>query len=239
MGEIFLQAANLTSTFNQWLLLAIFMITVGAEFGLSVPYLLETIWLLTGYQIMGGNLSLTAVVLFCFISLAGREVGAMALYRISQRGVNPFARLLNILAVRAENNPPQKSYRKVILISIHRFLSRFFLPGSSGKARPGSNYWSRFTHPSALGVVLGRFSCLKIPITINLGVNRRLLALLAGVALFSLIWDSLYILLGMFGLGDKLNPWILFSYSLGSLVIINSMLYLIRRLTSIKRLSSV
>lgn len=41
MVEIFQQAIGLTSTFNLWLLLAIFAITLVAEFGFSIPYLLE------------------------------------------------------------------------------------------------------------------------------------------------------------------------------------------------------
>jgi hypothetical protein len=72
---------SLTQSFNLWLILAIFLITLIEEFGISVPYLLESMWLFIGYGVSTNVLAPGAIVLFCLIGLIGREIGASMLYR--------------------------------------------------------------------------------------------------------------------------------------------------------------
>jgi len=241
MGEIFQQAISLTSSFNLWLIITIFAITMVAEFGLSIPYLLETIWLLTGYHTIGGDISPVSVVAFCTISLIGREIGAVALYKIAGYGRGPLARLFyKITDDRPDGKLTTGRFKRYIMLPAAKFVGKHFVPRahnrSSGKTHQ-SNFGSRFIRPSAWNIALGRFAWLKIPITVTMGISRKPLALLAGVALFSLTWDGLYIMLGIFGAGSKINPLFMLAGTLSTLILINTSIYLVRRFLSARRLA--
>ncbi len=207
MGGVFQQAVSLTGSFNLWLVLAIFLIALIAEFGFSIPYLFETIWLLTGYHLSGGGLSPASILLFCFISLIGREIGAGALYKLSGMGSTPVTRWLGQLnLIYLENSASRNPLKKYILFPIIKLIKKIIGKLSQSDNPGAANVLSKYLCPSPLSVALGRFSWLKIPITLTLGVNKKPYKLLLGVALFSLAWDALYILIGVFGAGSRISP---------------------------------
>ncbi len=84
-------------------------------------------------------------------------------------------------------------------------------------------------HLSSFQVALGRFIWLKIPLTITTGITRQLKVLLSGVTLFSLAWDALYILLGVFGAGRGLDPFSMLLYTLGGFILINLIIVVLKR----------
>ena len=241
MVEIFQQAISLTSTFNLWLLLAIFAITLVAEFGFSIPYLLESIWLLTGYHADGGALSLSAVVTFCVISLIGRELGAVALYYISGYGRGPVLRLYHRMSVFGPRDGPVLRFlKKYLTIPLARLGARIMASSSPLKVEKNGCIKKdngKVFCPSTLNIVLGRFAWLKIPITLTMSMTRRPLRLLVGVALFSLAWDSMYIILGLLGAGNQISSVTMIIGTVSTFITLNGILYLIRRYRAKRRLA--
>jgi hypothetical protein len=70
------QVLGLTVVFNPWMLLAIFVMTLVAEFGVSIPLLMESVWLFTGYNFVSGTISAEHLVIFIAVGLVGRLLGA-------------------------------------------------------------------------------------------------------------------------------------------------------------------
>ena len=75
-----------TGTFNGWLVLSVFIMFILGEFSISIPYVIETVWILVGYSVTTGTFSVFDLALLWFIGLIGREIGAMALYQIAGLG---------------------------------------------------------------------------------------------------------------------------------------------------------
>jgi membrane-associated protein len=233
LGTLFQQVINLTGSFNTGLILAIFLLTLISEFGFSLPYLIESIWLLVGYHIARGMITPEFIVLFCLTSLVGRQVGAFTLYKISGLGSTPFTRLYNrIIAPSLREREGESWFRKRLVTPIAGLIAKNFTPVSvknAGETDLQSKKVIQVRHLSSINVALGRFIWLKIPLTITMGMTRQLISLLAGVALFSLAWDGLYILLGVFGNGKGLNPPFMLLYTFGGFVVINSVIIIIKR----------
>ncbi len=100
-------------------------------------------------------------------------------------------------------------------------------------------YLEKYVRFSPFNVALGRFSWLKIPITITMGMTRRPLVLLSGVAFFSMAWDGLYITLGIFGAGDKISPVVMIACTVSGFILINTGVFFLRRYFAARKLSSV
>ncbi len=239
MEQVFYQAISLTSSFNLWLILTIFMITIGAEFGLGIPYLLESIWLLVGYHTIGGNISPLSILVCCSISLVGREIGASILYKISRSRHNPLSKILHKLNILELNAVGSKNpLKKHILFPLIRGVSKMFTSHSPVNGKYKKEYFlERYVRFSPFNVALGRFSWLKIPITITMGMTGRPLVLLSGVAFFSMAWDGLYITLGIFGAGDKISPVVMIACTVSGFILINAGVFFIRRYFASRRLS--
>ena len=71
---------------------------------------------------------------------------------------------------------------------------------------------------------------LKIPITLTMSVRKNLRVLLVGAAISSVIWDSIYILIGVVVGSAELKTWETVLYSIGVLTVIYSVIFLVRRL---------
>ncbi len=159
MGGIFQQAIGLTGTFNLWIILIIFAINMFGEFGFSIPYLMETIWLIVGYHVIGGTIPPEIILLFCVISLIGREVGAGMLYKISGYGRSPLLRMFHRII---QNNPggePLPVLKRRVVIPIARLVDKFFMPHSMRKIdKDGKEIIVQRKPfcPSTFNVVLGR-----------------------------------------------------------------------------------
>jgi membrane-associated protein len=233
LGVIFQQVINLTGSFNTGLILAIFLLTLISEFGFSPPYLIESIWLFVGYHIAKGMITPEFIVLFFLTSLVGRQVGAFTLYKLSGFGSTPFTRLYNrIIDSRLKEREMENWFRRLALNPIANLIAKNFAPYTPKKGSDTSDSSTKMVkarHLSTINVALGRFIWLKIPLTITMGITRQLIALVAGVTLFSLAWDGLYISLGIFGNGNGLNPMLMLLYTFGGFVVVNLTIILIKR----------
>jgi hypothetical protein len=69
-----------------------------------------------------------------------------------------------------------------------------------------------------------------------MGMAKKLLTLLLGVGLFSLAWDALYILIGVFGAGSKISQTSMLIYTIGGFIAIQLIIFTIRRWLKAKRL---
>lgn len=237
--QLFYQAVSLTGSFNLWLILTIFMITLGAEFGLGIPYLLESIWLLVGYHAIGGTISPISILICCCFSLIGREIGATMLYKISSSRYNPLSKLIKRLtALELASAGSADPFRKLLLPPLLKFVSRMFSPHSLANSSQRKGYYlEKYVRFSPFNVALGRFSWLKIPITITMGMTRKPLVLMSGVAFFSLAWDGIYITLGVFGAGGKISPVVMIACTVSSFILINAGVFFIRRYFTSRKLS--
>lgn len=184
-------------------MLAVFLFILCAigEFHVSVPYVLEAVWLLTGFKLGAGTLSPLDFMGLWMASLAGREVGAIGLYRLGGSGANWLTRF----------------YRKLRLDRLVASMSK------RSRVTKNLNIYSPFS------VAYGRLFGLRVPITLVLGVKRRLSPLLWGVLLSSVVWDAVYIALGaIFGSTLSVAPGYLFLGSLGGLTLIYLITIIIR-----------
>jgi membrane-associated protein len=240
-GIIFHQVISLTGAFSLWLVLAVFLMTLFGEFGISIPYLHETIWLLAGFHISGGSLAPQAILIFCLTSFIGRELGAMILYKISGLGSGRFLRFyckLDALSSGWRQSPCR--WKKYLLAPLVGLATRFLISNTRMKSS-GNKLEMDLKCPvismSPFRVALGRFIWLKIPLTITMGMTRQLFALLIGVGLFSLVWDGLYITIGVFSAGKGLSPALMLAITFGGFMGINILTYLIKRILAPARAS--
>ncbi|MBI2868476.1 MAG: hypothetical protein HYX96_01460 [Chloroflexi bacterium] len=192
LGEIAQYVLSFTGTMSLALVILLFLIAAIGEYGLSVPYLLETLWILSGFHVSTGALPVAYLLLLWCSAEAGRQVGSLSLYYVSRLGSSPVMRLYDRLIGRRVSQEP--------LDGKHPF-----------KLIRGLNY------VNPLSVAIGRLAWMRIPLTITLGVKRRPGTLLLGVLLSSLVWDAAYISLGLLGGSAALSPVRMMLYSLGGL----------------------
>jgi membrane-associated protein len=210
LENILQQVLSFTGTFNPNLVIALFLICSIGEFGASIPYLLETIWLLSGYHLGTGVLSPFHLVLLWLVAQAGRQLGATMLYHLSRFGSIPLMKL----------------YRKYFGASLSEKVSR-------SNAMP-FKLLRKINYLSPFSIALGRLFGLRIPLTLTLGAGRQLRILSLGVLLSSLIWDSIYISLGVVGGKAVLKPVEMILYSLIGLTVLYVVTFVIRRLSRLR-----
>lgn len=212
LDSIIQEVLILAGTFNLKLVIFLFLVCSIGEFGLfSIPYLLETVWLLSGYNLITGALSPLHLVLLWCVAQAGRQTGAVVLYYLGRFGIVPL----------------EKLYRRYFEASLsERLANNNSLP---------LRLFRRMNHLSSFSVALGRLLGLRIPLTLTLGAKRQFTPLLFGVMLSSLAWDGIYISLGIAGGQAVLEPAEMLLYSLVGLtllyVITFGVRYLKRRLS--------
>jgi membrane-associated protein len=196
---------SFTTTLDPRLAALLFVICAIGEFHLSIPYVLETVWLLVGFQLGSGVLSPLHFLGLWVAALAGREVGAVGLYRIGW----------------SESNRLVWLYEK---LRINRLIEKITARSTTVR---NINIYSPFS------VAYGRLFGLRIPITLALGVKKRPRPLLWGVLLSSIVWDAVYISLGtVFGSALSIDPAYMFLASLAGLTIIYILTFMVRRLRS-------
>lgn len=188
------QVYSFSGTPSPELVLALFLICLVGEFGLTVPYLLETIWLIAGYHIGTGTLSGLEVTLLLLTVQVGRQSGATALYYVARLGSTPLNRLYQKFG---QNNLTEKvaAYQN----GPWRLLKKFDLL-------------------SPFSVAMGRLLWLRLPLTLALALKKKMATLTAGVLLSGLAWDGVYILVGaVAGKTVALKPAQVLFYSLAGL----------------------
>lgn len=188
------QVYNFSGTLGPKLALALFLLCLVGEFGLTVPYLLETVWLIAGYQMGIKALSGFEVALLLLTVQVGRQSGAMALYYITRLGSTPLSRL----------------YLKYGQTNLAEKISAY----QNGPWR----MLKKFDLLSPFSVAMGRLLWLRLPLTLALGLKKKMAILTAGVLLSGLAWDGVYIIIGMVaGTTIALQPAQMILYSLAGL----------------------
>lgn len=193
MEDIFNQVISFTGNFNIQLVIALYLICAIGEFGASVPYLLEGVWILAGYHVATGTFNPLHLASLWVVAQLGRQTGALALYYLSRVG---SSRLI-------------KFYKR-----------RFEGSTSTGEPRGIFRRARQVNYLSPFSVALGRLFWLRIPLTLTLGALRRWRVLAAGVVISSLVWDNIYIIIGAIGGKAVLKPYELVIYSLVGLTVI-------------------
>lgn len=202
-AEFFSQGLTLLGTFNIKIGLFLFLINlIGEATALSVPYLLETTWLLAGYQFSHGVLPFWGLALMVLVAIAGRQLGELILFGVVSSGSTLVTKYMNRLKLKTDVSDATivRLFRKINLLS---------------------PFW----------VALGRLLWLRIPLTLILGTKRQLRVLMLATVLSSLVYDATYITLGaVVGTTIKLEPWRIFLYFLAGLTVIYLLTFAIRRL---------
>ncbi|MDD5127489.1 MAG: hypothetical protein PHR43_05285 [Dehalococcoidales bacterium] len=112
------QVAAFTGDFSPKLVILLFFVLAIGEFGVfSIPYMLETVWLLSGYNFSNGIISFPQLALLWFSALSGRLVGAVALYYLSRLGSLPLKKLYQRYSPAENSTAPFKFLRKLNLLS--------------------------------------------------------------------------------------------------------------------------
>ncbi len=208
---IFQQVFNLAGTFNCTVVVFLFLLCSIGEFGASVPYLLETVWLSSGYNFGTGVIPFLDLALLWLVAQVGRQTGAIMLYHLGRFGSMPLMKL----------------YHKHFQTSLSGKLS-------DNNAMP-FNLFRKMNFLSPFSVALGRLFGLRIPLTLTLAVKKQFKKLLLGIVLSSLVWDSMYIFLGtVVGANVVLKPTQMISYSLIGLTILYAVSFAIRRLLKLR-----
>ncbi|MBI2831341.1 MAG: hypothetical protein HYX79_03695 [Chloroflexi bacterium] len=207
LESVLQQVLNFTGTFNPELLILLYLICAIGEFGASVPYLLETVWLLSGYHVATGVISPLQLVALWATAQAGRQTGAATLYYLSRFGSMP-------------------------LIKLYR---RCFEPAINDKINNGNSVPAKFirkvNYASPLSIATGRLFWLRIPITLTMAVKKKHATLAAGIVLQSLIWDGTYISLGgIVGASVQVKPLQMVGYSLVGLSVLYAVMFIAQRL---------
>jgi membrane protein DedA with SNARE-associated domain len=196
-----------TGSLNWVLAGAIFFIFVIGEFGLSIPYLMETVWILVGVQIRT-TMPVFDIFPLLLVSMAGRLVGATIFYNIVGLG-------------------------RTWLLKIYGRIFKFAV--SPEKANP-NNFAAKLLRKinlfSPFSVAFGRLIWLKIPLTLTLSISKRPKPLLLGAIISGLVWDAAYILIGLVMGRAKMEPYQTLLYSLSALTLIYALSFIVKHILS-------
>jgi membrane protein DedA with SNARE-associated domain len=197
------QILALTSTFDLRIAALLFIICAVGELSIGIPYVLESVWLLAGYQLGAGVLSPFHLAGLWLAAQCGRQAGSFALYGAAKLGTMPLARLYQKC----------RGWRFWPKVSLNRKLA------------------DRINLTSPFSVAYGRLFGLRIPLTITLAVKKRIASLPVGVLLASLIWDVTYITLGAtMGKTAVLKPSEMLLATVAGLTLIYLVVFAVRRL---------
>ena len=202
------QILAFTGTFNGWLVLSVFIMFMLAEFSISIPYVMETIWILAGYSVLKGTFSIYGIVLLWLVGVFGREIGSLTLYHIAGLGRGPIMRLYN------------RVFGKVIAERLSESSQNTSLP---------ARLFRHINLLSPFSITLGRLIWLRVPLTIILSMRRQLKLVMESVLLFSVVWDGIYILIGVIGGNATVSPGRFILYSIIGLTVLYTIFFIARR----------
>jgi membrane protein DedA with SNARE-associated domain len=183
------QALQITGNFNPHIAVILFLLCFFGEAWFGIPYILETIWLLSGYQLATRPSFINDLILIWLVSQAGRQTGSLVLYYSGILGLEP----------------------------LKKFYKRFVESRLPKKQMVPSFIKKLLTKPSPFAVAVGRLFGLRIPMALTMSANRKLPELALGVLMASIVWDGAYIVIGML-VGPKVeNKQMMLLYSLAGL----------------------
>ena len=158
-----------------------------------------------------GVFSFPQVVILVVSSQLGRNLGAIALYYVSRLGSMPLMKL----------------YRRYFESAVSKRASSNSLP---------VRFIRRINYLSPFSVALGRLFWLRIPLTMILAVQRKLKVLSLAVVISSLVFDSVYITIGLIGGATfKPKPVQMILYSLIGLTALYAVTFAVQRLSKLFR----
>lgn len=207
LESILQQVASYAGDFSPRLVVLLFLLLAIGEFGIfSIPYLLETVWLLSGYNFSTGRISFLELAILWLSAQAGRQAGIITLYYLSRLGSLPLKKL------RARYSQSESSGLTESSLVPFKFLRKL-------------NLLSPFS------VALGRLFWLRVPLTLTLAFLKRLRVLSLGVLISSIIWDGVYITAGeTVGAHAPIQPTQMILFSLVGMTVLYATIFVIRRL---------
>jgi membrane protein DedA with SNARE-associated domain len=185
------QALQITSAFNFKIAIILYLLCAIGEIGFGIPYILETIWLLAGYNLAHHTLSFYDLLLIWLVAQAGRQSGNVVLYYSGVAGMIPL----------------KKFYKRFVE---PRMPKRQFIPTGLAK---------HLTNPSPISIGLARLLGLRLPMALAMSARHKLSNLVLGVIISSLIWDGIYIIIGI-TVGNVLKTEYVVVYSVGGLTVL-------------------
>lgn len=188
-----------------------FLVCLIGEVGPSVPYLLETVWLLSGYGLGRDVVQPLQLVVLWLAAQAGRQGGAGLLYHLCRLGSGPLVR-----AWRRLDKSGSSASELAAALPQHRF---FRLAG----------------HLSPFSVAYCRLIGLRFPVTLALAVRGQFKRLALGVVLSSVAWDGIYLLLGVGGASAVVAPVQMLTYSIIGLSVLYAATWGVRRVLGWRR----
>jgi membrane-associated protein len=211
LEAFFQQAFTLAGTFNLTLVIFLFIICFIGEFGICIPYLLETIWLMSGYNFGTGVIPLTDLLLLWLVAQAGRQAGGITLSYLGRFGSMPLI----------------KFYNRHFETSVNEKLVE--------NDSPAVGFFRRINFLSPFSVALGRLIWLRIPLSLIMGAKKQLKTLSLGILLSSLVWDGMYIFLGaVVGAHTELKPAEMILLSLIGLTLLYAVSFAARHLWKLR-----
>ncbi len=202
MADALTRSLGLLAALDPRALALLVLVCAIGEFAIGIPYVLESIWLLTGYYLGAHMLSIWRMLALWLVAQCGRQAGSISLYYVAGLGARTATRLDR-------------------RIRLSRLIPRAVI---------NSSMLDRVSRPSPFSIALGRLFGLRIPLTLTLAVQKRLKTLLPGVLLQSLVWDGIYMALGIIG-GTVLKPVEMLAYSLIGLTALYILTFAIRHLS--------
>jgi membrane protein DedA with SNARE-associated domain len=197
------QVLQLTANFDLRTAAFLFLICAIGELWVGVPYILESVWLLAGYQLGTGVLSPLHLTGLWLAAQCGRQAGSLGLYGIARMGSSPLAKL----------------YQKCT-------SSRFW-----PKKKLNTQALSHINFTSPFSIAYGRLVGLRFPLTFILAYKKKLAAAMLGVLLSSIVWDAVYITLGAtVGRTTALKPIQMLLVSVAGLTLLYLLVFIVRRL---------
>jgi hypothetical protein len=196
---------DFTATLDPRMALLLFVICCLGEIGISILFLLEFLWVNVGLNAGVGKISPLHLLGLWASAQAGRQIGAMVIYRIARFGMPALTRF----------------YHK---IHLDRFINK--LISKSGPI-------AHINIVSPFSVAFARLIGGRFPMVLLLAAKKRPGTLALGVILSSIVFDGLYISVGaIFGVTiediKKFNPLYTVLITVGLLAVIYLVTFSIR-----------
>jgi len=162
-----MDVVDISSSFESAIVGGMFIIVSLGEINVQIPLLMESIWLLVGFQSLVNSTALLNTALMFLAAQAGRQISMLALYYFLPVISKPLSKLLTKLG------------------RFNRFDRRHFNP---------DHFDARYL--SSLPATLGMLTWLSMPLKLLLIWQRRLKPLLVGTLFSGMVFDGIYLLAG-------------------------------------------
>lgn len=196
------QILTVLGTFSPLLVVLLFLMCfIGEGLGFSIPALLETVWLTTGYQFIhdNPNTPFYYVLSLLITAQAGRQLGSLLFFYLSRVTRGPLLRLTHFLHLGKVVTKSSALINKV-------------------------NLFSPFS------VATGRLLGLRVPITIVLGANKKLKVNALGILISSAAFDGTYLIIGgIVGTTPVISPYYIILFFLAGVALLWGLTFAAKR----------